>query len=76
MTKPEYQETQRVAAEIERRVAGVMTSSSRNEISIDYGDHHHLPPEAVNIAQGSGFELHAVFGHTAKFRPKWEVGKQ
>jgi hypothetical protein len=67
--EPTYQETQRVAGEIEREVAGVLTETSRQEISIEFDSGLYLPPEAVDIAQRHGFKLHAVFGKHAKFRP-------
>jgi len=66
--EPDYQETQRVAGKIEREVAGVLTETSRHEIAVDFSQGHHLPPEAVDIAQSNGYVLHAIFGNSAKFR--------
>jgi hypothetical protein len=65
----DYQETQRVAGKIEHEVSGVKAETSRHEISLDFSFGKYLPPEAVDIAQREGYELHAVFGHSVKFRP-------
>jgi nanoRNase/pAp phosphatase (c-di-AMP/oligoRNAs hydrolase) len=61
-----YQETQRVAAEIERSVAGVVADTSRFRVKVSYETH--LPPEVAEIARDHGYELYAVFGQTADFK--------
>jgi len=63
------EETQRVAAEIEREVAGIQISISdinRNTIKVPYDGH--LPPEVAEIARDNGFVFTECFGTKAVFK--------
>jgi len=63
--EPNHQETQCVAALIERDFAGVTTDTSRDTVKVTFGDY--LPPETAQIAREHGYQLYAVFGSTADF---------
>lgn len=65
-----HQETQRVAGEIERGVAGVMVNdTSRERFTLSFEGR--LPPEVGEIARENGYVLDVIYGNcgpTVKFK--------